>query len=82
MPKSNKEIEKLVLLALDSLSEQYKPNIKKTAREFAVPEGRLRRRWKGGKSLFNDNIMVVSLALYKRKLYVTILITLTRSEHQ
>lgn len=52
MPKTNKDIEEMILQAMDSLSEQSKPNIKKTAREFAVPEGRLRRRWKGGKSLF------------------------------
>ncbi|EKV04923.1 hypothetical protein PDIP_85680 [Penicillium digitatum Pd1] len=38
--------------AVDSLSNQSKPNIAKTAREFAVSESRLRRRWKGGKSLF------------------------------
>ncbi|KAJ5437157.1 hypothetical protein N7445_008042 [Penicillium cf. griseofulvum] len=52
MPKTNKQIEIQIEQALDSLSEQSKPNIAKTAREFAVPEGRLRRRWKGGKSLF------------------------------
>ncbi|KAJ6050500.1 uncharacterized protein N7446_010609 [Penicillium canescens] len=52
MPKTNKEIEIQIEKAMDSLSEQSKPNIAKTAREFAVPEGRLRRRWKGGKSLF------------------------------
>ncbi|KAG0153305.1 hypothetical protein PDIDSM_5155 [Penicillium digitatum] len=52
MPKTNKDIEKQLQLALDSLSEQTKPNITKTAREFAVPMHRLRRRWKGGKSLF------------------------------
>ncbi|KAJ5696047.1 hypothetical protein N7536_006459 [Penicillium majusculum] len=37
---------------MDSLSEQSKPNIAKTTRGFAVPVYRLRRRWKGGKSLF------------------------------
>lgn len=52
MPKINKNIEDQLLQALDSLSEQTKPNISKTAREFGVPDGRLRRRWKGGKSLF------------------------------
>ncbi|KAJ5969218.1 hypothetical protein N7501_005466 [Penicillium viridicatum] len=52
MPKINKEIESQIQLAMESLSEQSKPNIRKTAREFAVPEGRLRRRWKGGKSFF------------------------------
>ncbi|KAJ5847731.1 hypothetical protein N7455_011688 [Penicillium solitum] len=52
MPQSNEEIEQQIQLAMDSLSEQSKPNIAKTAREFAVPVHRLRRRWKGGKSLF------------------------------
>ncbi|KAJ5944559.1 hypothetical protein N7516_004727 [Penicillium verrucosum] len=52
MPKTNKEIEQQIQLAMDHLSEQSKPNISKTAREFAVPGSRLRRRWLGGKSLF------------------------------
>lgn len=52
MPKANKDIEDQLRKALDSLSEQSKPNIAKTAREFAVPVNRLRHRWKGGKSLF------------------------------
>ncbi|OQE38925.1 hypothetical protein PENCOP_c007G03627 [Penicillium coprophilum] len=52
MPKSNKSIENQIDKAIDHLSNQSKPNIAKTAREFGVPEGRLRRRWKGGKSLF------------------------------
>ncbi|KAJ5521539.1 transcriptional regulator family: Centromere protein B DNA-binding region [Penicillium freii] len=52
MPKINKEIESQIQLAMESLSEQSKPNIRKTTREFAVPKGRLRRRWKGGKSFF------------------------------
>ncbi|KAJ5508233.1 hypothetical protein N7527_010376 [Penicillium freii] len=52
MPKINKEIESQIQLAMESLSKQSKPNIRKTAREFAVPKGRLRRRWKGGKSFF------------------------------
>ena len=52
MPKTNKDIEQQIQLAVESLSDLPKPNIRKTAREFAVPEGRLRRRWRGGKSLF------------------------------
>ncbi|KAJ5528894.1 hypothetical protein N7527_002287 [Penicillium freii] len=48
MPKSNKEIEIEIQKAIDSLSEQSKPNIAKTAREFAVNKSRLRRRWKEG----------------------------------
>jgi hypothetical protein len=52
MPKNNREIEDRVLKALASLQDQSKPNFAKTAREFAVPVDRLRRRWKGQKSLF------------------------------
>jgi hypothetical protein len=52
MPKDNAKIEKQVAKAMDPLSQQSKPNIAKTAREFNVPEGRLRYRWNGGKSLF------------------------------
>ncbi|KAJ5104254.1 hypothetical protein N7532_004783 [Penicillium argentinense] len=52
MPKNNREIEDQVLKALASLQDQSKPNFAKTAREFAVPVDRLRRRWKGQKSLF------------------------------
>jgi hypothetical protein len=37
---------------MDYLSQQSKPNLVKTAREFNVPEGRLRDRWKRVKSLF------------------------------
>ncbi|KAJ5457136.1 hypothetical protein N7530_012410 [Penicillium desertorum] len=44
MPKSNKEIEIQIQQVIDSLSEQSKPNIAKTAREFAVNKSRLRRR--------------------------------------
>ncbi|KAJ5774222.1 hypothetical protein N7457_009118 [Penicillium paradoxum] len=36
MPKNNKEIEDQLLKALESLSKQSKPNIAKTAREFAI----------------------------------------------
>lgn len=56
MPKCNKSIAIRFGKALDHLSQQSKPNISKTAREFAVPEGRLRRRWKGGKSLIQRQI--------------------------
>ena len=52
MPKANAEIEVQITKALASLSEQSKPNLSKTAREFSVPSSRLSRRWKGGKSLF------------------------------
>ncbi|EKV11461.1 hypothetical protein PDIG_49940 [Penicillium digitatum PHI26] len=82
MPKTNKVIEIEIEKAIDSLSNQSKPNIAKTAREFAVSESRLRRRWKGGKSLFQRQPNGRSLLLYRRGLYVIILITLTRSEHQ
>ncbi|KAJ5516275.1 hypothetical protein N7527_007835 [Penicillium freii] len=59
MPKSNKEIEIEIQKAIDSLSEQSKPNIAKTAREFAVE-----------KRFFNDNPMVGSSILYKKGLYL------------
>ncbi|KAJ9479276.1 hypothetical protein VN97_g13176, partial [Penicillium thymicola] len=52
MSAINQEIEQQIQLAMEHLSEQSKPNISKTAREFAVPMHRLRRRWQGGKSLF------------------------------
>jgi hypothetical protein len=49
---TNQDIEAQIINAMESLSQQKIPNIAKTAREFAVPDGRLRRRWHGGKSLF------------------------------
>jgi hypothetical protein len=52
MPKDNAEIEIRITKAMASLSAQSKPNIAKTAREFAVPMNRLRHRWNGGKTLF------------------------------
>jgi hypothetical protein len=53
MPKANNtEIEVQITKALAFLSEQPKRNFSKTAREFGVPENRLRRRWLGGKSIF------------------------------
>ncbi|KAJ5927264.1 hypothetical protein N7516_009037 [Penicillium verrucosum] len=45
MSSINQEIEKQIQLAMEHLSEQSKPNISKTTREFAVPMHRLRRRW-------------------------------------
>ncbi|KAJ5210240.1 hypothetical protein N7472_000379 [Penicillium cf. griseofulvum] len=44
MPKANEQIEIQIEQALNSLSEQSKPNITKTTREFAVSEGRLQYR--------------------------------------
>jgi hypothetical protein len=52
MPKDNAKIKIQVAEAMNSLSQQSKPNTAKTAREFNVSEGRLRYRWNGGKSLF------------------------------
>ncbi|KAJ5467798.1 transcriptional regulator family: Centromere protein BDNA-binding region [Penicillium sp. IBT 31633x] len=52
MPQSNADIEAQIAKAMTSLSDQSKPNFAKTAREFSVPVSRLRRRWNGGKSLF------------------------------
>ncbi|KAJ5894710.1 transcriptional regulator family: Centromere protein B DNA-binding region [Penicillium taxi] len=54
MPSDNKDIEDRITKALESLHTQSKPNITKTAQEFAVPRGRLHRRWHGGKSLFKQ----------------------------
>lgn len=56
MPETNKDIEVLIENTMDSLSRQSKPNIAKTAREFAGAESRLRRRWKGGESLFQRQL--------------------------
>lgn len=79
MLKNNKEMENQLLKALESLAEQSKPNIARTAREFAVPVNRL-RHGKEENRFRNDTLMAVSLALYKNKLCGIILIALTRSE--
>ena len=41
------EIESRIEEALDALSERDRPNIAAAAREFRVPEQRLRARWNG-----------------------------------
>ena len=51
MPKKSKESETNLQKALSALRDQEKPNISRTAREFAVANSTLRRRWNGGKSL-------------------------------
>lgn len=63
MLKNNKEMENQLLKALESLAEQSKPNIARTAREFAVPVNRL-RHGKEENRFRNDTLMAVSLALY------------------
>jgi hypothetical protein len=47
MPKKPKESEIDLQKALSSLKDQEKPNISRTAREFAVANSTLRRRWNG-----------------------------------
>jgi Tc5 transposase DNA-binding domain len=47
MPITYQETEERVFRACESLEQQDIPNIGPTAREFRVPNGRLRRRWRG-----------------------------------
>ena len=47
MAESYQEIEDRIDDAIDALNEAEYPNIAKTAREFDIPEQRLRRRFKG-----------------------------------
>ena len=47
MSESYSEIESRIQEALDALSKRDKPNIAAAAREFRVPEQRLRARWNG-----------------------------------
>ena len=47
MSESYSEIESRIREALDALSKRDKPNIAAAAREFRVPEQRLRARWNG-----------------------------------
>jgi hypothetical protein len=42
MPKSYSQVDSMVEKALEALSKQKNRNIRKSAREFAVPEDRLR----------------------------------------
>ncbi|OQE67747.1 hypothetical protein PENNAL_c0164G07715 [Penicillium nalgiovense] len=53
MPRDLRENEAKLAQALDALVHQEKPKFRETAREFAVPERTLRRRYHGGKSLFS-----------------------------
>ncbi|KAJ5712175.1 hypothetical protein N7488_006331 [Penicillium malachiteum] len=53
MPKNTHEKEINIQKAISALLVQEKPNIAKTAREFAVPYSTLAHRWKGRKSLLN-----------------------------
>lgn len=47
MTESYDEIEARITLACEELSEYAKPNVAAAAREFEVPETRLRARWNG-----------------------------------
>lgn len=82
MLKNNKVIENPLFRALESLAEQSKPNIARTAREFAVPVNRLRHRWKGGKSRFQRLPNGTKLNAAQGRLYVNISIILTRLQHR
>ncbi len=50
MPEDYAAVEYRIQEALDALRKQQKPNLAKIAREFAVPDQRLRARWKGQSS--------------------------------
>ena len=47
IPDSYDEIEARIQAAIASILSDKKPNIAKLARDFAVPESRLRARYKG-----------------------------------
>ena len=47
MTDSYDEIEARIQAALASISREEKPNITKLAQDYAVPESRLRARYKG-----------------------------------
>ena len=47
MPDTYHDIEDRISEAIQSLDNQRKPNIAKTARNFRVPPSRLRNRWNG-----------------------------------
>ena len=47
MPENYAEIEARIEAACERLSELDKPNIAAMAREFRVPDSRLRARWNG-----------------------------------
>ena len=47
MPDTYHDIEDRISEAIQSLDNQRKPNIAKTARDFRVPRSRLRNRWNG-----------------------------------
>jgi hypothetical protein len=77
MPKDNVEIEIRITKAMASLSAQSKPNIAKTAREFAVPM-RIGFDTDGmaGNPYFSDNLTVGSSVLHKKPVYAILLIIL------
>ena len=47
MSGSYSEIESRIKVALEALSERDRPNVSAAARQFRVPEQRLRARYKG-----------------------------------
>jgi hypothetical protein len=47
MPDTYRDVEERILEAVENLQHQDKPNIASTARDFDVPEQRLRKRYQG-----------------------------------
>ena len=47
MPDTYRDVEERILEAVEDLEHQDKPNIASTARDFDVPEQRLRKRYQG-----------------------------------
>jgi hypothetical protein len=53
MPDTYRDVEERILEAVEDLQHQDKPNIASTARDFDVPEQRLRKRYQGRASKIN-----------------------------
>jgi hypothetical protein len=47
MPDTYRDLEERILEAVEDLQHQDKPNVASTARDFDVPEQRLRKRYRG-----------------------------------
>jgi hypothetical protein len=47
MPDTYRDLKERILKAVEDLQHQDKPNIASTARDFDVPEQRLRKRYQG-----------------------------------
>jgi hypothetical protein len=53
MPNTYRDLKKRILKAVKDFQHQDKPNIVSTARDFDVPEQRLRKRYRGRASKIN-----------------------------